>query len=63
MTLLIVTANDAPALQAGQALAASLQAAGLPIVGSTSCNMLVREVVRLAPLGVILMASHWDAPL
>ena len=63
MTLLIVTANDAPALLAGQALAAGLQADGLPVVGSTPCHMLVREVVRLAPLGVILLAAHWDAAL
>ena len=63
MTLLIVTANDAPALQAGQDLAAKLQATGLPVAGSASCNLLVREVVRLAPLGVILLTSGWDAPL
>lgn len=63
MTLLIVTANDTAALQAGQALASQLQAAGLPVVGSTPCNMLVREVVRLAPLGVILLAAGWDTAL
>ena len=63
MTLLIVTADDAPALLAGQALAAGLQAGGLPVVGSTPCHMLVREVVRLAPHGVILVAAHWDAAL
>ena len=63
MTLLIVTADDAPALLAGQALAAGLQAGGLPVVGSTPCHMLVREVVRLAPHGVILLAAHWDAAL
>ena len=63
MTLLIVTANDAAALQAGQDLAAGLQAGGLPVVGPAPCLMLVREVVRLAPLGVILLASGWDAPL
>jgi AmiR/NasT family two-component response regulator len=63
MTLLIVTANDAAALQAGQDLAAGLEAAGLPVVGPAPCPMLVREVVRLAPLGVILLVSGWDAPL
>lgn len=63
MTLLILTANDAPALQAGQDLAAVLQAAGLPVVGTTPCHMLVREVVRLAPLGVVVLAARWDAAL
>ena len=63
MSLLIVTANDPPALQAGQDLAARLAAAGLPVLGSTSCSMLVREVVRLAPLGVVLLAPGWDAGL
>lgn len=63
MTLLIVTANDPPALQAGLDLAAGLTAAGLPVLGATSCNMLVREVIRLAPLGVVLLAPAWDARL
>ena len=63
MTLLIVTANGAAALQAGQDGAGGLQAGGLPVVGSTPCHMLVHEVVRLAPLGVILRAAGWDARL
>jgi AmiR/NasT family two-component response regulator len=63
MTLLIVTANDPSALQTGQDLAARLRAEGLPVLGATPCNMLVREVIRLAPLGVILVAAHWDASL
>lgn len=63
MTLLIVTTNDPPALLAGQTLAAALQADGLPVVGCTPCHMLVREVVRLAPLGVIVSAGRWDEAL
>jgi AmiR/NasT family two-component response regulator len=63
MTLLIVTADDAPALAAGQALALGLQAAGLPVLGVAACHMLVREVVRLAPSGVVLLAARLDVPL
>ena len=63
MTVLIVTANGAAALQAGQDGAGGLQAGGLPVIGSTPCHMLVHELVRLAPLGVILRAAGWHASL
>ena len=49
MNLLIVTADDAPALAAGQALQVRLQTTGLPVLATVPCHMLVRESVRLAP--------------
>ena len=63
MTLLIVHADDPLAVARGQALAAHLQAAGQAVLGTTPCHMLVREVVRLAPLAVVLQAPSLAAPL
>ena len=63
MSLLIVHADDPLAVAHGQALALRLQAAGLVVLGSTPCHMLVREAVRLAPLAVVLQAPSLDAPL
>lgn len=65
MNLLIAHADDPLAVAQGQALAAKLQAAGLAVLGTTPCRMLVREVVRLAPLAVVLQAPSlgMDAPL
>ena len=61
MTLLIVTADDLPALAAGQALQVRLQAAGLPVLAAVPCHMLVRETVRLAPEVIVVWADSADS--
>ena len=60
MNLLIVTADDAPALAAGQALQVRLQAAGLPVLATVPCHLLVRETVRLAPEAIVVWADSAD---
>lgn len=41
-------------------LEADLGAMGFHVLGATACHMLVREVVRLAPDGVVGWAAHLD---
>ena len=63
MPLLIICTDSPPALADAQALAGRLQAAGLVVSGPQSCHMLVREVVRLAPEAVLVLAPDIDGPL
>ena len=63
MSLLIVTDEDPAALADGLALADRLQALAFAVVGVVPCHMLVREVIRLAPLGVVLQAPRLGPPL
>ncbi len=63
MTLLIVSADDAPAQAEAARLAACLQAGGQAVLGTVPCHMLVREVVRLAPQAVVVQATLLDAAL
>ena len=63
MPLLIICADSPPALADAQALAGRLQAAGLVVSGPQPCHMLVREVVRLAPEAVLVLAPALDGPL
>lgn len=58
MNLLIVTADDEVALAGAQALQLSLQVAGLPVLATLPCHMLVREAVRLAPEVVVVWAAN-----
>lgn len=62
MNLLIVCADEASSLSAAQALPPRWQAAGLAVPAVVACHMLVREVVRLAPDAVVLLAPP-DAPV
>ncbi|WP_062195030.1 ANTAR domain-containing protein [Caldimonas taiwanensis] len=41
-------------------LQSDLEAAGFHVLGATDCHMLVREVVRRAPDGVVAWVSHLD---
>lgn len=63
MTLLILCADDMLDAEPAQALVADLRAAGLDMLGTAPCHFLVREVVRLAPQAVVLVAQQLDAPL
>lgn len=63
MPLLITCPDNPQALADAQALVGCLQAAGLAASGPLPCHMLVREVVRLAPEAVLVLAPAVDAPL
>lgn len=63
MTLLIVSADDAPAQTAAADLMAVMQAAGETVLAAVPCHLLVREVVRLAPQAVVVLAPVLDAGL
>ncbi len=61
---LLITCHDSPAALAdAHALLARLQAAGLPAIGPRPCHNLVREVVRLAPQAVLVLAPVLDEGL
>jgi len=61
---LLITCPDTPAALAdAQALSGRLQAAGVVVSGPQPCHMLVREVVRLAPEAVLVLAPSLDAQL
>ncbi|MES2718604.1 MAG: type IV pili methyl-accepting chemotaxis transducer N-terminal domain-containing protein [Pseudomonadota bacterium] len=58
---LLITCHDSPqALADAHAMLARLQAAGLQAFGPQPCHMLVREVVRLAPQAVLVLAPVLD---
>lgn len=63
MPLLITCPDDPAALAEAQRWAERLQAAGLAVAGVQPCHLLVREVVRLAPQAVLLVASRLDDSL
>ncbi len=56
LSLLVVAAD----LPRAQALGQTLRAAGLRIAGESSCHMLVRDAVRLAPEAVAVLADTQD---
>ncbi|GCL61403.1 type IV pili methyl-accepting chemotaxis transducer N-terminal domain-containing protein [Pseudaquabacterium pictum] len=61
---LLIACPDAPAdLTEAQALAGRLQAAGVLVAGPVPCHMLVREVVRVAPEAVLLLAPALGEPV
>lgn len=61
---LLITCPDTPAhLADARALAARLTSAGVVVSGPQPCLMLVREVVRLAPEAVLLLAPALDETL
>jgi AmiR/NasT family two-component response regulator len=61
---LLITCQDSPAALAdAAAVVARLQAAGMPAFGPQPCHMLVREVVRLAPQAVLVLAPALDESL
>ncbi len=61
---LLITCHDSPtALADAQAAVLRLQAAGLPVFGPQPCHNLVREVVRLAPQVVLVLAPVLDEAL
>ena len=61
MNLLIVCAEEATSLEAAALLPQRWLPAGLRVQAVLPCHMLVREVVRLAPDAVVLMAPLDDA--
>jgi len=63
MPLLILCADSPAALADATDLATRLRAAGVLVSGPQPCHMLVREVVRLAPEAVLVVAPVPDAPL
>ena len=61
---LLITCPDTPAhLADARALAARLTSAGVVVSGPQPCLMLVREVVRLAPEAVLMLAPALDETL
>ncbi len=63
MRLLITCPDTAAALAEAQALVLRLQAGGIATDGALPCHMLVREVVRLAPQAVLVLAPALDDSL
>lgn len=63
MPLLITCTDEPAALAAAQDWSARLGAAGLQVAATLPCHLLVREVVRLAPSAVLVVAPVLDATL
>ena len=63
MTLLIVSADAAPAQTAAADLMGVMRVAGETVLAAVPCHLLVREVVRLAPQAVVVLAPVLDAGL
>jgi AmiR/NasT family two-component response regulator len=63
MPLLITCPDDPAALAEGQAWMDRLPPAGVPVCGLQPCHNLVREVIRLAPQAVLVVAPSLDAAL
>lgn len=60
MPLLITCTNDPAALSRAQGWSARLAAVGHQVAGTCSSHQLVREVVRLAPSAVLVVAQMLD---
>lgn len=63
MPLLITCSDRDDALADAQGWLRRLQSAGVPVASAVPCHQLVREVVRLAPKAVLVVAPEHDAPL
>lgn len=63
MPLLITCPDNTAALVEAQRWADRLQASGLAVAGVQPCHQLVREVVRLAPQAVLVVADRLDPAL
>jgi AmiR/NasT family two-component response regulator len=63
MRLLITCTDEPAALAEAQGWSTRLVDAGLPVAATLPCHLLVREVVRLAPAAVLVVAPQLDANL
>ncbi len=63
MPLLITCPDDPAALALAQRWSADLHDAGVGVAAVVPCHLLVREVVRLAPQAVLVVAGVLDDAL